>query len=32
MYGLNNREPIRSRLMRNAEDFTDILRTYYGMR
>lgn len=30
MYGLNNREPIRSRLMRNAEDFTDILRTYYG--
>lgn len=30
MYGLNNREPIRSRLMRNAEDFTEILRTYYG--
>ena len=30
MYGLNNREPIRSRLMRNAEDFAEIIRTYYG--
>ena len=30
MYGLNNREPIRGRLMRNAEDFTQILSTYYG--
>lgn len=30
MYGLNNREPIRGRLMRNAADFTQILNTYYG--
>lgn len=30
MYGLNDREPVRSRLIKNAGDFTQLLRTYYG--
>ncbi len=30
MYGLGNREPVLGRLRQNANDFTDIIRAYYG--